>query len=105
MIPLLQSVNASNNSIHCEVNSPNTQLAKDLSNIAKSCAIDLKLALPIRTTEKTVSGKRSSSITLTFPFEIAVSSDTVWKLASRIACFCPQAKVTAQIEANTPSKY
>ncbi|MBD5781779.1 hypothetical protein IEN85_19920 [Pelagicoccus sp. NFK12] len=80
--------------IHCTIQSAKRSLARDIGKIAKNCAIDLKLPNPLSIRE-TVG--RSPHVTLTVDIEFALSQHTIWKLASRIASFCPQAGVSTHI--------
>lgn len=83
--------------IQCEIFAPSSESGDELCCIAKSCAIDLKLAFPLTIDKRFARSNAETRINLAIPLEIALLYEAAWKLASRIACFCPQARVSAQI--------
>ncbi len=88
-------------SIRCEIVSEDEKLRDALVRIAKTCAIDLKLSLPMEMSERTrraTEPESEAKITLSIPAKFALAHDSIWNLACRIACFCPQARITTQIE-------
>lgn len=84
-------------SILCRIHAPSSQSGVELARIAKHCALELKLVFPLQFDRRFARSLSDTEITFSFPIEIAVVCETVWKLASRIACFCPQARVSAEI--------
>ncbi len=82
------------NSILCEITSPKHATSEDVGRIAQYCAIDLKFPFPLTVLAKV--GKQLR-VSLTVDLTSAISSEAIWHLASRIASFCPHARVSAQI--------
>ena len=92
--------------IRCEILAPDDQKLVDLGKIAKACAIDLGINVPlVLIGSPQISRETESAILLKIPKEIAVLNDEIWRLASRIACFCPEIRVSTQIysESNSSS--
>ena len=88
-------------SIRCEVVSEDEKLRTDLSRIAKTCAIDLKLTFPLEMLQRARrldETETEAEINLSIPAKLALAHDSIWNLACRIACFCPQARITTRIE-------
>lgn len=83
--------------IRCEILAPDDQKLVDLGKIAKACAIDLGINVPLVIGSPQISRETESAILLKIPKEIAVLNDEIWRLASRIACFCPEIRVSTQI--------
>jgi hypothetical protein len=82
--------------ILCEILASCTADATALGAIAEACATDLgqplrlhPVALPT-TSEEPV-------LTLHLPAPLATSQHQVWCLACRLACFCPQARVSVLV--------
>ncbi len=89
----------SETSIQCDIVAPSETLRRELAQIAQICAVDLKLALPLKIHE--AAGDPTSfetTIHLSVHVESAIADDAIWNLACRIACFCPQARITTHIE-------
>ncbi|MDQ8202586.1 hypothetical protein [Pelagicoccus sp. SDUM812003] len=88
-------MNASIHQIRCEIANSREHPGFDLAKIARACAVDLKLPVSLSIAQKPAS--EGTCITLCIPIEAALACDAAWKLAGRIASFCPQANVCAQI--------
>lgn len=97
----LATLGVSDHKIRCSIKAAKESLVHELGTIARYCAIDLKLPIPL-----SIDGSkgRAAHITLSVDLESALLSDAVWKLASRIASFCPQARVSAHILTNSPAE-
>ena len=91
--------------IRCEILAPDDRALLDLGKIAKTCAIDLGINVPLVIGSPQINRETESAILLKIPKEIAVLNDGIWRLASRIACFCPEIRVSTQIysESNSSS--
>ena len=91
--------------IRCEILAPDDRALLDLGKIAKTCAIDLGINVPLVIGSPQIKRETESAILLIIPREIAVLNDGIWRLASRIACFCPEIRVSTQIysESNSSS--
>lgn len=84
--------------IRCEILAPDDRVLVDLGKIAKTCAIDLGINIPLVLIDShQISRENESAISLKIPKEIAILNDGIWRLASRIACFCPEIRVSTQI--------
>ena len=91
--------------IRCEILAPDDRALVDLGKIAKTCAIDLGINVPlILIGSQQISRETESAISLKIPKEIAVLNDGIWRLASRITCFCPEIRVYTQIYSESSSK-
>lgn len=93
----------SNTSILCEIFAPSSRQQKELIKIAQTCAIDLKVVIPLNVLARATDDKdRVSKITFSIPVGVALAYDSIWRLACRVAYFCPQTRVTTQIQSNQP---
>ena len=91
--------------IRCEILAPDDRALVDLGKIAKTCAIDLGINVPlILIGSHQISRETESAISLKIPKEIAILNDGIWRLASRIACFCPEIRVYTQIYSESSAK-
>ena len=91
--------------IRCEILAPDDRALVDLGKIAKTCAIDLGINVPlILIGSHQISRETESAISLKIPKEIAILNDGIWRLASRITCFCPEIRVYTQIYSESSSK-
>ncbi|MEM9157508.1 MAG: hypothetical protein AAGB46_00560 [Verrucomicrobiota bacterium] len=91
----------SNLSIQCEITAADQSLRKELKQIARTCAIDLKLAYPIETLERSpIAAGNAPEISFSIPAQLALACDAIWDLACRVALFCPNARITTQIESD-----
>lgn len=85
---------ADHSRVTCEIRCAHPALAQALGQIAMACAndtgqpVDLRL-LPLSTGKPVV--------TLSLPVELAAAQHPVWCLACRLACFCPEARVSVLI--------
>ncbi len=84
------------NTIQCEILASNESLRTSLKCIAQTCAIDLGLEQPLNTIEK--STRNEPAVVLSIPAEFAILNDGIWSLARRLACFCPNARVSTCIQ-------
>lgn len=94
MIQPLDTHGVSASRIHCSIKAEKSSLAHEIRKIAQYCAIDLKLSSPLAISEDL--GAKPHVI-LTVDIESALAHQAVWRLAGRIASFCPQARVSTQI--------
>ncbi|MCH6256317.1 hypothetical protein MLD52_07140 [Puniceicoccaceae bacterium K14] len=91
-------------SISCEIVAKDEVQLYDLERITQRCAIDIKLSLPINILKSQADKTNTETrIDIFVPVELAVAYDAVWSLACRVACFCPQARITAQIQSEKDS--
>lgn len=84
-------------SLRCEIHAP-TSLLADLAHIARFCAKDASQAI-CTVSRETLRGE--PAITLHLPVEAAATQHPVWCLACRLACFCPNARVSVLVRAET----
>lgn len=84
--------------IVCEIIAPRAAQAAALAEIAGTCARDIGQRLSVSLL--TVGGPKVSEpvLTLRLPAELAASQHQVWCLACRLACFCPDARVSVLVE-------
>lgn len=86
-------------SLRCEIVAFDARIRSELVQIARLCAIDSRLALPLLTSERDAAEPETDvEINLRIPAQLALANDAIWKLACRIACFCPHIRVTTLIE-------
>lgn len=91
--------------ILCEITSSDGKLRHDLARIARTCAVDLKIHLPLEMLERSSNkSEPKSEVALSIPADFALANDSIWKLAFRISCFCPQTRITTQINSTMPYK-
>ncbi|MDQ8184832.1 hypothetical protein QEH53_04540 [Pelagicoccus sp. SDUM812002] len=83
-----------NSRIHCTIRAARESLIREIGKIAQYCAIDLKMKTPLSI--KADMGE-ATHITLSVDVESALSQQVIWRLASRVASFCPHARVSTQI--------
>jgi hypothetical protein len=84
------------NAIFCEIHAPRSSHAAALAEIAVECAADVGQPLEA---QALVVGRDCTEATLILhlPAELAVAQHRVWCLACRLACFCPEARVSVLI--------
>lgn len=83
----------------CEILAPRATIAADLGRIADTCAQETGQPIQLRVLP---AGGRSRTLTLHLPVEMAANaSHQVWCLACRLACFCPEARVSVLILGET----
>jgi hypothetical protein len=88
--------------IVCEIFAADAVRAAALAEIAAALGRDVGQPLLART----VVGRRpppaaAPTLTLHLPAEFAASQHEVWCLACRLACFCPQARVSVLVTGAT----
>jgi hypothetical protein len=83
----------------CEIDVTSRAEAKALAKIAQVCAHDVGLAVHVRTRRapKRRTAPAEKLITLHLPAELPASQHPVWCLACRLACFCPNARVSVLV--------
>jgi hypothetical protein len=74
-----------------------------LKQIARACARDVGQPLTVKSIRSTAVGVETI-ITLHLPAELAATQHPVWCLACRLACFCPQARISVLVEAKVVFK-
>ncbi len=82
--------------IRCEINAAATGEGTALAGIARTCARDLAQPINIKIIPH-LDAPPESLITLCLPAELAASQHPVWCLACRLACFCPDARVSVLV--------
>ena len=82
--------------IVCEILAPRAALASALAEIAAACAKDVGQAIELKTLRIGPAAKEPL-LTLHLPAEVAASQHRVWCLACRLACFCPDARVSVLV--------
>lgn len=87
---------AKTDAILCEIYAPRTAQAGALAEIAATCARDAGQPLTVKTL---VIGRQAPEavLTLHLPVELASTQHVVWCLACRLACFCPDARVSVLV--------
>jgi hypothetical protein len=86
--------------IVCEIHARRASQAAAFAEIAVVCARDVGQPLAVK---KLVMGAeaREAVLTLHLPVELAVDQHRVWCLACRLACFCPDARVSVLVRGET----
>ena len=82
--------------IVCEIHAPRAAQAAALAEIATVCARDVGQRLIVRTLAIGVDGGEPA-LTLHLPVELAIDQHRIWCLACRLACFCPNARVSVLV--------
>ncbi len=82
--------------IVCEILAPLAAEAAALGAIAAACARDTGQPLTLKPVPVDAP-VRAPILTLHLPAELAASQHEVWCLACRLACFCPQARVSVLV--------
>ena len=80
----------------CEIIAPHAADAAALGAIARTCARDAGQPLAVEVVPRNAS-VREAVLTLRVPAELAAGQHEVWCLACRLACFCPQARVSVLV--------
>lgn len=80
--------------IVCEILAPDAILATALGRIADICAYDTGQPVSLRTLPFSAA---EPAITLRLPVELAATQHPVWCLACRLACFCPEVRISVLI--------
>ena len=86
-----------NDALVCEIISPAPAPAAALAEIAVTCADDVGLPLAVRTLHVGRPVASEPTLTLHLPLSLASSQHQVWCLACRLACFCPDARVSVLV--------
>lgn len=86
---------ADTSALACEILSPSHDQGVALAAIALVCARDLGQALRVRR-RRTDTGAQALLV-LHLPATLAAAQHPVWCLACRLACFCPDARVSVQV--------
>jgi hypothetical protein len=82
--------------ITCEILAPSAIDAVALRAIAEACARDTGQPLTVKPVPLDAPMKEAA-LTLLLPVDLASSQHQVWCLACRLACFCPQARVSVLV--------
>lgn len=88
-----------NPAIACEVLAKNDETAGAIAEIANVCARDVGQPLVVKARVDDAAGKEA--LTLHLPAALAVAQHPIWCLACRLACFCPNARVSILVRAET----
>jgi hypothetical protein len=83
--------------LFCEIHAPRAAQAAALAEIAVACARDVGQPLLVKTLLIGGREKTTPVLTLHLPVELAPSRHQVWCLACRLACFCPQARISVLV--------
>lgn len=81
----------------CEIFAPRAAQVAAFAEIASLCANDLGQPLIVKAAPA-VAAARQPLLTLHLPAEFAASQHQVWCLACRLACFCPDARVSVLVK-------
>ncbi|CAM2772736.1 hypothetical protein [Rariglobus hedericola] len=86
--------------IICEITAPRSAQAAALAEIAGLCARDAGQRLVVKTLVigRSKTGVNEPVLTLHLPVELASSQNQIWCLACRLACFCPDARVSVLVQ-------
>ena len=83
----------------CEIHAPSETKGQTLARIVESCANEL--AQPVLVKQRRIPRNQRGSIpthiSLELPADIAASQHEAWCLSCRIACFCPDARVSVLV--------
>ncbi|HVU24729.1 MAG TPA: hypothetical protein VHE13_11450 [Opitutus sp.] len=83
--------------IVCEIFAPRAAQAASLAEIAALCATDVGQPLIVKTlTIGAAAGQ--PALTLNLPVALAAAQHRVWCLGCRLACFCPDARVSVLVQ-------
>lgn len=78
----------------CEIVAPAASSAAALAEVAVACAQELGQPLAVRSLHIGDTAFRQPLLTLHLPAALAASQHRIWCLACRLACFCPEARVS-----------
>lgn len=81
--------------IACEIVAPSRDQGVALSAIAHVCARDVGLSLRVRRRQPAAAPE--ALVVLHLPAALAAAQHPVWCLACRLACFCPDARVSVHV--------
>lgn len=80
----------------CELRAPRKMIEAGLAEIVGACARDL--GQPVEVIAQRVSSiEKEAVLTLHLSAKLATSQHQVWCLACRLACFCPDTRVSVLI--------
>jgi hypothetical protein len=85
----------------CEISASPATRATTLAEIAAACALDVGQPLAVKTQRVRRHPGRESILTLHLPASLAATQHPVWCLACRLACFCPNVRVSVLVECET----
>ena len=85
----------------CEISASPATRAATLAEIAAACALDVGQPLAVKTQRARRHPGRESVLTLHLPASLAATQHPVWCLACRLACFCPNVRVSVLVECET----
>lgn len=88
-----------NPAIVCEVLAKNNETAGAIAEIANVCARDV--GQPLALQARVDHSAREETLTLHLPAALAAAQHPIWCLACRLACFCPDARVSILVQAET----
>jgi hypothetical protein len=86
-------------SIRCEISARRPAQVGTLAEIARICADDLGQTLTIES-GPAIRPDAPTLVTLHLPAALASSQHEVWCLACRLACFCPDARISVMVSAS-----
>ena len=87
-----------NRTIVCDIYARTAEPISVLEQIAQTCARDIGQPLVIKSSHSTAAGAEPV-VTLHLPAELATSQHQVWCLVCRLACFCPNARISVLVSA------
>jgi hypothetical protein len=88
--------------IACEVAATDARRARELAAIVETCGVDAGQRVAVstrclRTPHRKKALRRPAVITLHLPVTMAATQHPAWCLACRVACFCPQTRVSVVV--------
>lgn len=84
----------------CEIRACEVAQAATFAEIANSLAIDVGQPIEVRIVRLARAARlpRETTLTLHLPAALAATQSQVWCLACRLACFCPNARVSVLVQ-------
>jgi len=79
----------------CEIVARDAMTATAVAQIAKVCAQDVRQPLVVKS--RAQAGVSVTVLTLHLPAALAAGQTPAWCLACRLACFCPDARVSVLV--------
>ncbi|HEU5080491.1 MAG TPA: hypothetical protein VFT72_14870 [Opitutaceae bacterium] len=89
-------MNESSATLHCDIVAPSLGAARVLGKIARACAKDVGVKLQVHA-EADLKSSAQKILTLEMSAEMAASQNPAWCLACRLACFCPDTRVSVLV--------
>lgn len=80
----------------CEIIAPRVTLARAMAEIAAACAKDVGQPIKLKS-RRGRNAAHEPMLTLHLSAEVAASQHRVWCLACRLACFCPDARISVLV--------